>query len=124
MTREPGAMAEHPIDPRQLVPLKPLEFSILLALAEDDLHGYGIAKRIADRDVGGVDLAPGNLYAVLDRLIGLGLIEPLERRAGERRREYRITAFGRRVAGAEADRLRVLVGTARRLEILPGGGQA
>jgi DNA-binding PadR family transcriptional regulator len=105
-----------------LVPLKPLEFSILLALAEEDLHGYGIAKRIAERDVGGVDLAPGNLYAVLDRLIGQGLIEAARRRAGERKREYRITAFGRQVAGMEASRLQVLVGTARRLDILPKGG--
>lgn len=111
-------------DPLELLPLKPIEFSILLALVEEDLHGYGIAKRIAERDVGGVDLAPGNLYAVLDRLIGLGVIEPMPRPAGRRKREYRITAFGRRVAGAEANRLRVLVGTARRLEILPGGGEA
>lgn len=110
-------------EPDRLLPLKPLEFSILLALAEEELHGYGIAKRIADREVGGLELAPGNLYAVLDRLIGLDLIEAVRRRPGERKREYRITAFGRRVAGAEADRLRVLVGTARRLAIL-GGGEA
>lgn len=116
-------MTKPTMDPQAFLPLKPLEFSILLALAEDDLHGYGIAKRIADRDVGGVDLAPGNLYAVLDRLIGLGLIESMQRKPGERRREYRITRFGRVVAGAEADRLRVLVGTARRLEILPHGGE-
>jgi DNA-binding PadR family transcriptional regulator len=117
MPREQQNAATH-------LPLKPLEFSILLALAEEDLHGYGIAKRIAERDVGGVDLAPGNLYAVLDRLIGHGLIEAVRQRAGERKREYRITSFGRRVAGAEAARLQVLVGTARRLEILPKGGKS
>jgi DNA-binding PadR family transcriptional regulator len=111
-------------NPADLLPLKPLEFSILLALAEDDLHGYGIAKRISDRDVGGVDLAPGNLYAVLDRLIGLDLIEAMRKRAGERKREYRITSFGREVAAAEAVRLQVLVGTAKRLAILPRGGGA
>ncbi|MGH7576794.1 MAG: PadR family transcriptional regulator [Longimicrobiales bacterium] len=105
---------------RARLPLRPLEFAILLALAEEDLHGYGIAKRIAEREMGAVTLAPGNLYGVLDRLIADGLIE--RRRAGResRRRAYRITPFGRRVAALEAARLSAVVRTAKRLDLAPG----
>lgn len=102
-----------------LLPLTPLAFSILVALVEGDLHGYGISKRIADRQAGAVTLAPGNLYASLDRLIRDGLIEPKPQRRTDRRRLYAITPFGREVAGREAERLDHLVRTARRLAILP-----
>ena len=106
-----------------LLPLTPLALSILIALTETNLHGYGIARRIADRDAGGVRLAPGNLYAALDRLIAAGLVEPVPARAAGkregRRREYRITPFGRDVARLEAGRLQDLVRTARRLALLP-----
>jgi DNA-binding PadR family transcriptional regulator len=106
-----------------LLPLRPLEFSILLALAEADRYGYDIVKRIAERSGGGVRLAPGNLYQVLDRLIDAGLIEVRRRRGGEdeRRRYYGITAFGRRVVTAEAARLDDVMRTVRELKILPSG---
>jgi DNA-binding PadR family transcriptional regulator len=114
-------------DARDLLPLTPLAFSILIALLEDDLHGYGIARRIADRDAGAVTLAPGNLYAALDRLIVAGLVAPVPARAAHRRdgrgREYRITPFGREVATLEAGRLQRVLRTARRLAILPGSRQ-
>jgi len=73
-----------------------------------------------------VTLAPGNLYAALDRLIKARLIEPLDRtpRADGRRREYRITDFGRDVARLETERLQALLRTARRLAIRPSGRQA
>jgi DNA-binding PadR family transcriptional regulator len=110
-------------DPARLLPLTPLAFSILLALADQDLHGYGIAQRIGERDAGGISLAPGNLYAALDRLIDAGLVERLGSDKGvpnaRRGREYRITAFGRRAAALEASRLRALLRTARRLELGP-----
>jgi DNA-binding PadR family transcriptional regulator len=109
-------------DPDDLLPLTPLVFAVLVALVEGDLHGYGIARRIADRDAGAVTLAPGNLYAAVDRLIAAGLVAPAPaaRRGGEpRRRRYRITPFGREVAAREAARLRDLLRTARRLAILP-----
>jgi DNA-binding PadR family transcriptional regulator len=105
----------------RLLPLKPLEFAILIALAEEDLHGYGIARRIAERDAGGVTLAPGNLYGVLDRLIEQGLIEGKRKRGERRRRDYAMTAFGRQVASAEASRLQEVLRTAKRLELLAGG---
>lgn len=107
-------------DAQDRLPLRPLELAILLALAEDDLHGYGIAKRIAERDLGEVTLAPGNLYGVLDRLIGDDLIEARRRTAGSRRRDYGITAFGRRVAALETARLEAVVRTAKRLDLAAG----
>lgn len=101
------------------LPLRPLEFSILIALAEQERHGYGIVKRIAERSGGGVRLAPGNLYQVLDRLVDGGLIEerPAKKRAAGRRRYYGITAEGRRVAAAEGARLKALVRTVDRLDL-------
>jgi DNA-binding PadR family transcriptional regulator len=104
-----------------LLPVTPLAFSILVALIEGDLHGYGIAKRIADRQTGAVTLAPGNLYAALDRLIASGLIEARPKRRDDRKRLYGITPFGREVAALEAARLDELVRTARRLALLPSG---
>lgn len=120
MTRRP----EDPVE--DLLPLKPREFSILLALADEELYGYGIVKRIAEREGGSVRIAPGNLYQVLDRMIEGGLIRESGRRppAGgdTRRRYYAITPLGRRVAAAEADRLRTVLSTAERLALLQGGG--
>ena len=108
-----------------LLPLRPLEFSILIALSEEDRYGYDIVKRIAERSGGSVRLAPGNLYQVLDRMIEAGLIEMKRRRdrADERRRYYGITALGRRVARAEAGRLEELLRTARGLDVLPSRGR-
>jgi DNA-binding PadR family transcriptional regulator len=110
-------------DASGLLPLTPLACSILLALVESDLHGYGIAQRISARDTGGITLAPGNLYAALDRLIGAGLVERAAASSGARSarrgREYRITPFGREVAALEAARLQALVRMARRLDLLP-----
>jgi DNA-binding PadR family transcriptional regulator len=105
-----------------LLPLTPLAFSILIALLEGDLHGYGIARRIAERDAGSVTLAPGNLYAAIDRLIKSDLVEPVPPSTDEeRRREYRITPFGREVARLETSRLEAVVRTARRLHVLRSG---
>jgi DNA-binding PadR family transcriptional regulator len=109
-------------DPARLLPLTPLAFSILLALADQDLHGYAIAQRIGERDAGRITLAPGNLYAAIDRLIDAGLVQRVAARGvpdGRRGREYRITALGRRTAALEAGRLRALLRTARRLELEP-----
>jgi DNA-binding PadR family transcriptional regulator len=106
-----------------LLPLTPLAYSILIALLEGDLHGYGIARRIAERDAGAVTLAPGNLYAAIDRLMASNLVEPVPPAPNrdERRREYRITPFGREVARLETSRLEAVVRTARRLATLRTG---
>jgi DNA-binding PadR family transcriptional regulator len=104
------------------LPLKPLDLSVLLVLAQGPEYGYGIVKRIAEAEVGAIRLAPSNLYYVLDRMMEAGLVEVAEdvkdERAGDdRRRYYRITPWGQRVARAEADRLTEVVRTAERLRL-------
>ena len=60
-------------NPRSFLPLRPVEFLVLLALAEQDQHGYGLTQAIAERTDGAVRLEPGNLYKVLKRLVADGL---------------------------------------------------
>ena len=103
-----------PTDPRRFLPLRPVELLVLVALAEEEAHGYGLTQSIADRTDGAVRLEPGNLYKVLKRLAADGLIQASGRRPvsaldDERRRYYRLTRLGERVAAAEAARLRALV---------------
>ena len=101
------------------LPLRPVEFQILLALADGDLHGYAIRQEAARRTGGEVLLEAGTLYRALRRLLETGLVA--ERRhdgapeADERRRTYRLTELGRKVAVAEAERMASLVDEARRL---------
>lgn len=109
--------------PEDFLPLKPVDFMVLLTLADRELHGYGIVAEISDRTEGRMRLVPGNLYAVLQRLQGQGLLEEADRRPvangeDQRRRYYKITALGRRVTAAEAERLRGLVGMAEAMELI------
>lgn len=93
---------------RQFLPLSPASFYILLALAEDDLHGYGIIQRVSRQSDGHYKLGPGTLYDNLKKLMGLGLVgETANPRAtgDPRRRYYRLTAMGRSVFAAEIKRL-------------------
>lgn len=104
--------------PDALLPLPPAVFHILLSLADADRHGYAIIQDVADRTGGEVRLGPGTLYRSIQRMLEQELIEEVERRPArvlddERRRYYRVTAFGRRVAEAEATRLAQLVRLAR-----------
>ncbi len=92
------------------LPLTPLSFHILLALAKDELHGYGILKEIERRTSGQMKTASGALYLAAVRLVEHGLIEESDNRPDpalddRRRRYYRLTTFGRAVASAEANRL-------------------
>lgn len=101
-------------DTRAFLPLKPVDLQLLLALAEDELHGYGLVQTIADRTDGLVTLEPGNLYRVIKRLLSDGLVAESDRRpvaelGDERRRYYRLTALGGRVLTAEIRRLQTLV---------------
>jgi DNA-binding PadR family transcriptional regulator len=102
-------------------PLRPLDFSVLLVLAEQEDYGYQIVKRIAKADAGGVRLAPSNLYNVLDRMMDAGLVQDLGQRTQEARparRYYGITELGRAVVSAEAQRLEAVVRSAGRLDLL------
>ena len=103
-----------PPDPRRHLPLKPVDLQLLLALADGELHGYGLVQAIAARTDGLIALDPGNLYRVIRRLLAEGLVADSQARevpglAGERRRYYRITALGQRVLSEEVRRLQALV---------------
>lgn len=102
-----------PIQPQHFLPLKPVDLELLLALADEDRHGYGLVQAIAAHTNGLLVLDPGNLYRVIKRLLADGLVAEADARdegaSGERRRYYRLTALGGRVLAAELDRLRSLV---------------
>jgi DNA-binding PadR family transcriptional regulator len=110
-------------DPEELLPLSPAVFHVLLALADAERHGYGIIKEVEARTEGRVRLGPGTLYGSVKRMLEEGLIEESDERPDselddERRRYYRLTGFGRRVASAEAERLNGLVEAARAKRLL------
>jgi DNA-binding PadR family transcriptional regulator len=110
--------------PESLLPLLPATFHILMALASEDHHGYAIIQDVALRTGGEIRLSPGTLYRSIERMLEQGLIvETRERPApehdDERRRYYRITAFGSAVARAEAKRLTNLVRMARAQGFIP-----
>ncbi len=112
---------------QDLLPLTPAVLHILLALADEERHGYGIMREVEWRTGGQTRLGPGTLYGSIKRMLAGGLIEESDERPDpamddQRRRYYRITGFGRRVAGAEAERLWGLVETARARKLLPGCG--
>jgi DNA-binding PadR family transcriptional regulator len=113
--------------PHDLPPLTPLAFDILLALANEDRHGYAILQDIAERSAGRVRPHAGTLYRAIARLVDAGWVTELDERPlpeedDERRRYYALTAAGRRVAESEARRLdqQVRAARARRLLQRPG----
>jgi DNA-binding PadR family transcriptional regulator len=106
------------VDIESFLPLKPVVFQILLSLADGERHGYAITQDIAGRTSAKMRIEPGNLYRALRTMLDDRLIEESERRPApdlddERRRYYRITPTGRRVAAAEVRRLEVIVTEAR-----------
>ena len=110
-------------DPRDLLPLPSHDFQVLLSLADAPRHAYGMAKAV-EGQAGGVRLEIGSLYRILARLTADGVIEDYLPAGGAegheaRRRYYRLTTFGRRVARAEAMRLEDVVKAARRQKLLP-----
>ena len=107
------------------LPLPTVTFHILVALADEELHGYAIIQDIAARTGGEVRLGAGTLYRSIHRMLEQGLIvETAERPApdhdDERRRYYRITALGSAVARAESRRLARLIRLARAKGLVPG----
>jgi DNA-binding PadR family transcriptional regulator len=107
-----------------LLPLPLATFHILLAVAEEDRHGYRIIQDVAARTDGEVKLSAGTLYRSIQRMLEDGLIVEVRERPApelddERRRYYRITPFGAAVARAEARRLAELVKLARAHGLAP-----
>lgn len=106
------------------LPLTPAAFHVLLALADRDRHGYAIMQEVEETTDGRVAMGPGTLYGTVKRLLGVGLIEESDERPDSaiddrRRRYYRLTGLGRRVAAAEAARLEGAVEDARSKRLLP-----
>jgi DNA-binding PadR family transcriptional regulator len=105
-----------------LLPLAPAFLHILIALGEGERHGYAIMQDVAARTDRRVQMSPGTLYGSIKRMLAEGLIEELTTGvagADERRRFYRLTKFGRRVAAAETDRLTALLSQARSSGLVP-----
>ena len=118
-------MSIREIEIEDLLPLPEATFLILMAVAEDDRHGYAIIQEVATRTDGMLKLSPGTLYRSIQRMLEQGLIQETAERPApelddERRRYYRITSFGRAVAKAEARRLAQLVKLARESGFVPG----
>ena len=110
-------MTDRRIPTEDFLPLRPVEFDVLLALGDGERHGYAIMQEALRRSDGQVQLEPGTLYRALRRMREAGLVTESASRSpdgdDERRRYYRLTALGRRVAAAEAQRMAGLVLTAR-----------
>ena len=110
---------------RKLDTLPSAAFQILVALAGEDLHGYGIMRQVADQTGGRMRLGPGTLYSSIQTLLEKQLIAEIDRRkdeglAEERRRYYRLTAAGHKLARFEAERLADFLRAARAKKILRG----
>jgi DNA-binding PadR family transcriptional regulator len=112
------------IDPRTHLPLTPVVLHVLLALADSrpGKHGYAVAREVEELTDGQIRMGPGTLYGSIDRMLGASLIEECRPRVtddDERRRYYRLTAFGRLVLSLELERLAQVVSIARRKQLLP-----
>jgi len=103
-------------DHDRFLPLAPARLHILLALAGEDLHGYGIMQEVSRQTEGRYRLGPGTLYDNLQRLMNQGLVEEAgngPRNQNSRRRYYRLSALGRGVLAAEIARLEGVVRDAK-----------
>jgi DNA-binding PadR family transcriptional regulator len=119
-------MTTQSLEPEKMLPLTPAVFHILLALADGERHGYAIMREVAASTENQIQMGPGTLYGTIKRMIASELIEESDERPDpalddERRRYYRLTAFGRRVAAAEAQRLSHLVRLAQAKALMGGG---
>ena len=122
------AMEKSP-SPQNLLPLTAPVFHILLALADEERHGYGIMQDVARQTDDALQLGPGTLYGCLKRMLAARLVEESDERPDpelddQRRRYYRMTPFGRQVVQAEAKRLSDAVMAAQSKFVLDARGKA
>jgi DNA-binding PadR family transcriptional regulator len=113
-------------EPESHLPLSPAVLDIMLALGNEEMHGYAIMQEVKRRTNGQRRLAPGTLYRSLKQMHERGLLEESEERPepgldDERRRYYRLTDLGRKVALAEVERLEGLVRAGRSKGFVPSG---
>src|SRR5581483_500064 len=104
--------------PEELLPLTPAIFHILLALADDERHGYSMMQHVAETTDGQIKMGPGTLYGTIKRLLAAKMIEESDERPDpklddERRRYYKLTPFGKKVLSAEVSRYSKMVKTAK-----------
>ena len=109
---------------QKLNPLPAAAFQILMSLADDDLHGYEIMRRVEEQTDGRTRIGPGTLYSSIQALLDAGFIAEVASRSDadlndERRRYYRLTDFGRDVARAEAARMEASLTMARAKNLIP-----
>ncbi len=105
-----------PPDPSSFLPLSPAMLHILLALADEDRHGYAIMQEVMQHSQGQYKIGPGTLYDNLQKMLDQGLVEEARRATPEedsRRRYYRLSRFGRSVLSAEVKRLDEVVRKAK-----------
>ncbi len=117
-------MRHSPDEIAALLPLPSATFHILLAVAQQDLHGYAIIQDVEERTGGQLRLSPGTLYRSIQRMLEQGLIVEVRERpaAGdddERRRYYRLTDFGQQVLKAEVRRISRMVSVAQKKRLIP-----
>ena len=109
--------------PESFLPLTPVAFEILLALAEGERHGYDVILEIERRTAGRISPNPGTLYRAIDRLVQEGLLTSTTRSLdGQSRRLFSLSPLGKAVAAAEAARLSDQVLAARTLRLFKGSG--
>ncbi len=105
------------------LPLTSVAFEIMIALADEDRHGYGIMLEVERRTGGTTNIRPGTLYRAISRMVETGWVEDAHNPAAsdnddERRHYYRLTTLGRRIVTAEAERLASAVASARAKQLL------
>jgi DNA-binding PadR family transcriptional regulator len=116
-------MATTHADPREMPPLTPAVFHVLLALADGERHGYAIMREVAKNTGGRIKMGPGTLYGTIKRLLEARMIEESDERPDpdlddERRRYYRLSGLGQRAARAEALRYAAMAEVARRKRLI------
>jgi DNA-binding PadR family transcriptional regulator len=112
-------------NPEEMLPLSPAVFHILLALADGERHGYSIMQEIEQHTNGKLRIGATTLYRSIKHMLEAGMIAEVDERPDpalddERRRYYRLTALGRQVASAEAQRLEQALHIARHKALLSG----
>jgi len=117
-------MSKDKRDPNEALPLSAPVLRILFILGNRKLHGYAIMQELKERTGGRETLLPGTLYSSIARMVNQGLVEEAERAdlpssGGPKRRYYRTTDFGRRVARAEMERMETLMEVARATHLIP-----
>lgn len=122
-------MVPHPVDPSEFLPLPTATFHILIALRDEEKHGYAIMRDVEALSEGAVRIGPGTMYGSIKRMLAGGLIEESDERPDpemddERRRYYRCTGLGGQVYQAEIERLTKLLKNAVPRRAIPGLGQA